>query len=121
VFFSTHILSEAQALCDRVGVVMNGRLVLDEPVQAMMERAERLLWVRYEASVGEIADDVPPILGAEFLRAEGDWLVYRADPARMREVLADLAELSPRDFRLEAALEDSFLQLYSEHSGGAAQ
>ena len=121
VFFSTHILSEAQALCDRVGVVMNGRLVLDEPVQAMMERAERLLWVRYEASVSDLADDVPPILGAEFLRAEGDWMVYRADPARMREVLADLAELSPRDFRLEAALEDSFLQLYREHSGGAAQ
>jgi ABC-2 type transport system ATP-binding protein len=120
VFFSTHILSEAQALCDRVGVLMNGRLVLDEPVHAMMERAERLLWVRYEASVSELADDVPPILGAEFLRSDGDWIVYRADPARMREVLGDLSELSPRDFRLEAALEDSFLQLYREHSGPAA-
>ncbi len=36
VFFSTHILSDAEALCDRVGVLRSGRLVKSGPLRELL-------------------------------------------------------------------------------------
>lgn len=41
VFFSSHILSEVQAVCDRVGIIREGRLVTVERVEALLEQQFR--------------------------------------------------------------------------------
>jgi gliding motility-associated transport system ATP-binding protein len=38
VIFSTHIMQEVQALCDRVLIINNGRLVADDPIQKLQDR-----------------------------------------------------------------------------------
>jgi ABC-2 type transport system ATP-binding protein len=37
VIFSTHILSEAEATCDRVAIIHRGRIVADSPTAALKE------------------------------------------------------------------------------------
>ena len=38
VIFSTHIMQEVQALCDRVIIIDRGRLVADDPIELLKER-----------------------------------------------------------------------------------
>lgn len=39
VVFSTHILQEAQAICDRIAIINRGKLVADAPVAELSQRA----------------------------------------------------------------------------------
>lgn len=38
VFFSTHILSDVQRVCDRVGILRQGQLIVEETIQELQER-----------------------------------------------------------------------------------
>ena len=126
IFFSSHVLSEVEAVCDRVGVLRDGRLVLDRPVPELAAEAGRLLHVRLEAPAvappaSASPDLLPPRFGdSRFLRHDGAWLVYAVDPKSTPGVLRDLAEASPADFRLESALDQSLLALYGVGPTAAA-
>ncbi len=39
IIFSTHILSEAEATCDRIAIIDKGRIVADEPTGALKQKA----------------------------------------------------------------------------------
>lgn len=41
VFFSSHTLSEVESLCDRVAIVREGRIIADERLETLRERARR--------------------------------------------------------------------------------
>ena len=114
VFFSSHILSEVQRLCDRVAVLREGRLVLESTMVEMAARADRLLWVKLrEGQAPGEGPGAPVIKGARFIRADaGGWLLYLAKSGDTPGILEELARIRPLDFRLEPALEESFLQLY---------
>jgi len=47
VFFSSHSLAEAEDVCDRVGIVRAGRLVADEMLSTLRERACRAVRIRW--------------------------------------------------------------------------
>ncbi|HEY5476424.1 MAG TPA: ABC transporter ATP-binding protein [Tepidiformaceae bacterium] len=53
VFFSSHVMSEVEQVCGRVGILRAGHLVAVEPVAALKERALRRIEVSF-------ADAVPP-------------------------------------------------------------
>ena len=123
VFFSSHVVSEVQQLCDRAGVLMDGKLILDTAVGELVAAAERVLWVRFAPASRE--DLAPPshIGPAAYARREGAWVVYHFAPESSPGVLTELALLAPVDFRAESGFEQSFLKLYSETSkpkGGGA-
>lgn len=42
VLFSTHIMQEVEALCDRVIIINKGRIVADSPLAALRQRGESL-------------------------------------------------------------------------------
>lgn len=110
VFFSSHILAEVQRLCDRVAVLREGNLVLQSTMMEMASRADRLLWVKLNA---EVSEPPPEIHGARFIRRDsGGWLLYLVRSNANGQILQELVRLQPLDFRLEPALEESFLQLY---------
>jgi len=54
VFFSSHSLAEVEDVCDRVGIVRAGRLVADEMLSTLRERARRTVRIRW--SPGTPAD-----------------------------------------------------------------
>lgn len=70
VFLSSHVLSEVQALCDRVGIVREGRLVAVEEVGRL--QGLRRVRVRFAGPVPEEAFSVLP--GLRDVRVEGSWL-----------------------------------------------
>jgi ABC-2 type transport system ATP-binding protein len=48
VFLSSHTLGEVEQLCDRVAVVRDGRIVADEPLDALRRRAGHQVVIRWK-------------------------------------------------------------------------
>ena len=58
VFFSSHILSEVQAVCDRVGIIRDGQLVATQRVEDLFAQRMNRLTLIFE--------DHPPIGSIQF-------------------------------------------------------
>src|SRR4029077_8704059 len=68
VLFSSHVLSEVEQVCDRVGILQNGRLV---HLQALAElRKARRIRVR----LGRAPERVPEMAGLRHVSQEADCL-----------------------------------------------
>ena len=48
VFFSSHVLSEVEGLCDRVAIVRAGRIVVDDTLADLKARARRVVTLSWE-------------------------------------------------------------------------
>jgi ABC-2 type transport system ATP-binding protein len=57
VFFSTHILADVEAVADRVGIIVDGRLKKLGPLSVLLEDRDM-----YEVKVEGLRDDVLPLL-----------------------------------------------------------
>ena len=53
IFFSSHILSEVQRVCDRVGIIRNGAIAEIEDIESLLSRSGKDVWVHFK-------DDVSP-------------------------------------------------------------
>jgi ABC-2 type transport system ATP-binding protein len=110
IFFSSHVLSEVERVCDRVAIVRQGRLVALEETARLLARRRRNVQVRY--------DGPPPrleaISGVTNVRHGDGWLSCLVEgPIRPR--LAALADASVVVLTTEPArLEEAFLELYHE-------
>lgn len=51
VFMSSHVLPEVERVCDRVGIVREGRLVAVEGIQSLKSRALRQIEIRFDQPV----------------------------------------------------------------------
>lgn len=110
VIFSSHIISEVEALCDRVAMLRDGRLVAVERVSDLERGSGRRVEVRFAAPTGlDVLGE-----GCSDLQ-EGDGgrhhtFVWHGPPAHL---LGALAALDPVDVRIAPpALEDVFARLY---------
>ena len=120
VFFSTHILSDVDRVCDHVAVLAHGRVVASETSQALRARfggTNRLL-----LELSERHADVPEALAGEpwLTRVErqgSGWLLGVADaPAAQHRLVRIAADQGWGITRLEpqvASLEDIFVHLVS--------
>ncbi|EMA39623.1 ABC transporter ATP-binding protein [Halococcus hamelinensis] len=54
-FFSSHVLSEVQKICDRVGIIRNGTLVELETVETLLDRGGKHVSARVSESVDPAA------------------------------------------------------------------
>ena len=122
ILLSTHILSEAQQLCDRVLIINKGHIVAEDTpanLQASLIGSERgLLRVRGEAE--ELIDKLGKIKGVTNVQSKEDGVLefqfapgqdVRAEVARATVKAGyDLLEMRP----VGMSLEDIFLQLTRE-------
>lgn len=53
VFFSSHVLSEVRQVCDRVGILREGRLVALEDVETLLDRGGKRVQVRLAGEIPE--------------------------------------------------------------------
>ena len=60
VFFSSHTLSEVERLCDRVAIVREGKIVIDESLSTLKARAKRDVTIKWK--LGTDIPDVPDFL-----------------------------------------------------------
>ncbi|NUB93265.1 ABC transporter ATP-binding protein [Haloterrigena sp. SYSU A121-1] len=134
VFFSSHVLSEVRRLCDRVGIIRNGRLVTVEPVESLLDRSGKVVRLRAVASIPREAlaiDGVHDLETSVVRTGDADdtddatTAVTECAFTFTGDVNALLAHL--REYRLldlsieEAPLEDVFMRFYGgEESADAA-
>jgi ABC-2 type transport system ATP-binding protein len=111
VLLSSHLMSEVQELCDRVGVVVRGRLIAESTVAEL--RGESTLRIVAEP-LAAAAERARELLGVDAVRIAGDGLDLAVAPERAAAINAELvaagiavSELGAR----ERSLEQAFLEL----------
>jgi ABC-2 type transport system ATP-binding protein len=114
VFFSSHVLSEVERVCDRVAIVRAGRLVALESVSGLVSRRRRQVEVRLHAPAPGLAAALAGLPGVTALDARDDRLAFGLD-GDVAPFLRVLENAPLADLTIEpASLEDAFLALYDE-------
>ncbi len=121
VILSTHILTEAQALADRIVIIDGGRIVATDTTQNLTHAVQRVQRLRVEADapLAEVRQQLKSITGVQ--------LVERIDTERSRFVVESARDMDLRSRvaesivsagwplleleRLEPTLEDVFLSI----------
>ncbi len=116
VFFSSHILSEVQSLCERVGFIREGRLVEFAAVDALLGMNTYTV----EAELGEPVspDELSSIAGVSNVKVDGRSVscLIRGDMAPLVQALAPLQP--HRLVSREPSLSEVFLHLYGAEPDG---
>jgi len=105
IFFSSHNLSEVQRICDRVGIIKEGRLVKVESVEDIMKTRAKTVRIKTNDTF-DITDDM---VNVEKLNGTTSF-VYKGEMKKLMKMLSllDIEDLSIT----EPALEEIFMHYY---------
>ena len=110
VFLSSHVLSEVEKTCDRIGLVRRGQLAALQSVAGIRADMPRRVTVTFTAPVNGA---VPHRSAVMLSRSDRSWVLDVRGP--MGELITSLHGLPIDDVRVEpATLEDYVLRFYSE-------
>ena len=117
VFLSSHILSEVEKSCDRVGIIRDGRLVKLDTVEGLRDLAHHQVELRFAGPVPTAVFEALP--GVSDLTAEDHVLRMRvAGP--ITPVVRAAAQYELLDFvSREPSLEETFLAQYGREAAAA--
>jgi ABC-2 type transport system ATP-binding protein len=119
VVFSSHILSEVQALCDRVAIIDKGKLVAVDTVENLSKglHIKPRLEITVKGLGGKVPDSVFEIEGVADASAKDDTMYVICDSSARPKVLNALENegFEIADFKtIETSLEDVFVKMVSE-------
>jgi len=121
IFFSSHILSEVRRLCDRVGIIREGKLITVEPIETLLRQTGKVVRVDGAEPIPRSVLDIDGVHNPETVTADGE---SGHDTEQFTEcaftftgnintLLAQLQGYELLDISIEEApLEDVFLQFY---------
>ena len=110
VFFSSHYLDEVERICDRVGVIRDGRLVLSDTLESLQEKHVRRL--RLVFAEPPPADFLTGLDGVQKESQEGNTVLALVQ-SNLAGALKEAARHTVVDIEYqERRLEDIFLQYY---------
>jgi len=102
IFITTHDLAGVETIADRAGVMIDGRIVLDEEVEALKSRFRRVRFAARPAAVGDLATAAVRTWGNGT-----EMIVTNYDPSTRIDA-ADVAPMS---------LEEIFIAVAGEEGG----
>lgn len=115
VFFSSHVLSEVERLCDRVAVIREGSIVAVDEIATLREKMVRRLVITFAGPVdaAEIAVD-----GATVAEVVGNEITFIVG-AGLDALIKQIARFDVVDLEYNRpSLEETFLEMYSSDNGG---
>ena len=116
IFFSSHILSEVERVCDRVAIVRRGRLVALEDIASLLAHRKRNVELR--ASDGDLPT-LEGVAGVSAVARAADGRVTCHLEGDVAPFLAAIAGHRITDLTIEPAhLEEAFLELYEGEDVG---
>lgn len=118
VFLSSHVLPEVERLCDRVGIIRDGRLIAIEDIGDLKSRSLRTLDIHFARPVP--AEAFSGVAGVQSVEPHGDVLRI-AVSGPIDAIVKAAARFEVLDLTsYRASLEDVFLALYGkgEHDAG---
>jgi ABC-2 type transport system ATP-binding protein len=114
VLLSSHVLSEVQAVCDRVGIIRDGRLVATERVEDLIQGRFHRLSLRFEQTPPDGAFDRDGV--REISRRDQTVTLEIRDG--LGSVLANAARYGILDLEThQVSLEEVFMHYYGERGG----
>ena len=114
VFFSSHVLSEVERVCDRVAIIRTGRLVALEEVGALLARRKRHVELRIHGPAPDLGA-VPGVSGVAF----HDGLLTCQLDGDVGPFLGAIGGTAVVDLTIEPAhLEEAFLEFYEGEGNG---
>jgi ABC-2 type transport system ATP-binding protein len=97
VILSTHIMQEVDAICDRVMILRNGRLAVDESLSTLGQGKTLILETDVATGIlREVIDDPSEIVGIELKEKQGDDYVHAlqlAEHANLRHAAAAVTHM----------------------------
>jgi ABC-2 type transport system ATP-binding protein len=118
VFLSSHILSEVQAVCDRVGIIHKGQLVAEDSVDALGKKLnlKPMITVQVEKMTSDISSAVNSVKKTESVNIVGNTIEVVCDAATKAQVILSIAKAGANILNLqteEPSLEEVFMR-YTE-------
>ncbi len=109
VFFSSHVLSEVERLCDRVAIIRSGYLMAIHDVTELLARRRRRVTLRWRGA----APDPSTLPGLEDVEVDGRRIIGTLS-GDVSEFVRAIASPSLDDLTIEpASLEEAFLEYYA--------
>ena len=92
VFLSTHIMQEVEAICDRVIIINNGKIVTDKKLDKLVsEEKEQIIEVEFDKAIDETILAILPNIKT-YKNTNGNlWEIVFATEVDMRPALFDFA------------------------------
>lgn len=116
VFLSSHILSEVEALCDRVGIIRDGQVIEIGTLGALRHLKRLAAEVETEKPAGNLSDQP----GVFALTTAENRVRFSVDANHLKDVIAYLAPFGVTKFSsAEPTLEDLFMRHYDRAGGGS--
>jgi ABC-2 type transport system ATP-binding protein len=116
VFFSSHVLSEVERLCDRVAIIRAGHLMAIHDVGVLLARRRRRVMVQWRGGAPDLAS-LPRLADVQ---VHGN-RVHGTLTGEVAEFVRAIASPSLEDLTIEpASLEEAFLEYYAEPDDHAA-
>ena len=116
ILFSSHILSEVETICDRVGIINKGKLIAIDTVSNLNIHLKQK--PRLELTIDNLSGSVPKILqnfeGIDTIEASGNTLTVTCDKKQRSKIISILEQNKYviSDIKtLEPTLEDAFVKL----------
>lgn len=115
IFTSSHILSEVQRICDRIGIIREGELISERSIAEMASEAAQTFDVTFagKAPIGKLKT----IKGVRIAHQDGPMVTIHLH-GELQPLLAELSK--HKVTRLEARqldLEEMFLRFYEQEGG----
>ena len=91
VLFSTHIMQEVEAVCDRVIIINNGKIVTDKKVKDLKSDKEQIVEVEFDLRVeAQLLEQIPKLIKAINLH-DNSWQLTFSTSQDMRPAIFDFA------------------------------
>ena len=119
VMFSSHILSEVQALCDRVCVINRGHLVAEDTIENLNRKLNikpRLI-IKVKENTKISAEELDGIDGVDEVEVKNNEIAIICDGNKKLQIIEDIKNMgiAIEDFRtIEPSVEDVFVKLVEE-------
>jgi ABC-2 type transport system ATP-binding protein len=111
VFFSSHIISEVQAVADRVAIIREGKIVEVAETAALLNRSMRQVRIRFQQPTA--ADELFNLPGVELLTQDDGLSILLQVEGEMDVLIKTLAQYPVSDFETQrTSLEEIFLAYY---------
>ncbi|HZH68616.1 MAG TPA: ATP-binding cassette domain-containing protein, partial [Chitinophagales bacterium] len=123
IVFSTHIMQEVQAVCDRVVIIQDGKIVADDTVRGLSQRISGSNPVRFTL---ERVFNIDLLKAMDFITSvkkvgPSTYEMYGADSFRMKKALFELAVQQDNAILelgdISSNLEDTFKLLTKSNAG----
>ncbi|RRJ31848.1 ABC transporter ATP-binding protein [Halocatena pleomorpha] len=121
VFFSSHILEQVEAVCDRVGIMREGELVAQDTIGGLRDQLGTQTTLVFQLSdvPAGLEATVSDIGGVESVAIDGTQITVKATDDAKGDVLSTIQEhASVEDFSTE---EQSLEELFVEYTSEAPQ